>query len=82
MGKDRLTASLYLDSRKAFDAVNHGRLLSKLELYGIKSKFVWFQNDMSPLSTSIPASTVLRLVSHKVQFWDLCYSLFSSVIYI
>ena len=68
-------ASLHLDSRKAFDEVNHGRLFSQLELYGIKSKFVWFQNDMSALSTPIPVRTVLRLVSHKVQFGTsaICY---------
>ena len=44
MEKGHLTGSLYLDLRKAFDTVNHGRLLSKLELYGIKSKeLLWFE---------------------------------------
>ena len=45
MDKGQLTGSLYLDLRKTFDTVNHGRLLSKLELYGVKSKeLLWFQS--------------------------------------
>ena len=45
MDKGQLTGSLCLDLRKASDTVNHGRLLSKLELYGIKSKELsWFQS--------------------------------------
>jgi len=38
MDKGQLTGSLYLDLRKALDTVNRGRLLSMLELYGIRSK--------------------------------------------
>ena len=45
MDKGKLTGSLYLDLRKAFDTVNHGKLLSKLELYGVKgTKLLWFRN--------------------------------------
>ena len=45
MDKGKLTGSLYLDLRKAFDTVNHGKLLSKLELYGIKgTELLWFRN--------------------------------------
>ena len=38
MDKGHLTGSLYIDLRKAFDTVNHGRLLAKLQLYGIEEQ--------------------------------------------
>ena len=45
MGKGQLKSSLELDLRKAFDTENHGRLQSKLELYGMKRKqLLWFQS--------------------------------------
>ena len=45
MDKGQLTGSLYLDLRKAFDTVNHGKLLTKLELYGFKStELLWLRN--------------------------------------
>ena len=37
--------ALFTDLRKVFDAVDHARLLSKLPLYGIKSKkLCWFKS--------------------------------------
>ena len=38
MDKGHLTGSLYIELRKAFDIVNHGRLLAKLQLYGIEEQ--------------------------------------------
>ena len=43
--KGHLTASLYIDLRKAFDTVNHGRLLAKLQLYGIEEQeLLWLES--------------------------------------
>ena len=94
MEKGHLTGSLYLDLRKAFDTVIHGRLLSKLELYGIKSKeLLWFEthlfghsldlvdNKVFALSTPIPATSILHVVSLKAPFWDLSYLLSTSMIW-
>ena len=54
MDKGQPTGSLYLDLRKAFDTANYGRLLSKLELYGIKSKeLLWFQGYLFSRQQSI-----------------------------
>ena len=36
--KRKYTGAVFIDLRKAFDMVDHGRLLSKLSWYGIKSK--------------------------------------------
>ena len=63
MGKGQLKASLYLDLRKAFDIVMHGRLLSKLELYEIKvRKYYGFKAiylvDIKDLPSSILQQTV------------------------
>ena len=35
MNRKNVTGALYIDLRKAFDTVNHSRLLSKLPYYGI-----------------------------------------------
>ena len=45
MDKGHLTGSLYIDLRKAFDTVNHGRLLAKLQLYGIEEQeLLWLES--------------------------------------
>ena len=54
MDKGQLTVSLNLDLRKAFDTVNHGRLLSKLELSRIKSKeLLWLQSYLFSRQQSV-----------------------------
>jgi len=36
--------AMFLDYRKAFDTVPHGRLISKLRGYGVKGKFLkWIE---------------------------------------
>ena len=37
MDKGLMTGAIYIGLRKAFDTVNHVRLLSKLSIYGIKN---------------------------------------------
>ena len=46
-GMDRglLTGAVFVDLRKAYDTVDHSRVLSKLTLYGINHKELkWFEN--------------------------------------
>ena len=45
MDRGHLTGSLYIDLRKAFDTVNHGRLLAKLQLYGIEEQELLWQES-------------------------------------
>ena len=43
MDKGLMTGAVFIDLRKAFDTVDHARLLSKLPIYGMKNKeLYWF----------------------------------------
>ncbi len=45
MDKGELTGAVYIDLRKAFDMIDHGRLLSKLPCYGIRGReLIWLEN--------------------------------------
>ena len=45
MDNGLMTGAVFIDLRKAFDTVDYARLLSKLPIYGIKSKeLCWFEN--------------------------------------
>ena len=45
MDKGKYCGAVFIDFNKAFDTVDHGRLLSKLPYYGIKDKeLTWFEN--------------------------------------
>ena len=49
-----LTGVLFLDLKKAFDTVDHGTLLSKLETYGItENEQSWFKSYLSDRSQSV-----------------------------
>ena len=45
MDKGEYCGAVFIDLNKAFDTVDHGRLLSKLPFYGIKDKqLTWFED--------------------------------------
>ena len=45
MDKGLMTGTIFIDLRKAFDTVDHARLLSKLTIYGIRNeKLMWFED--------------------------------------
>ena len=45
MDEGLMTGAIYIDLRKAFDTVDHARLLSKLSIYGIKNEELkWFED--------------------------------------
>ena len=48
MDNDELTGLVFIDFRKAFDVIDHQRLLKKLSIYGVCSSFVaWFKSYLS-----------------------------------
>ena len=45
MDKGQMSGAVFIDLRKAYDTVNHARLLSKLPMYGLKNKELsWFES--------------------------------------
>ena len=45
MHKGLTTGAVFLDLRKAFDTVDHSRIISKLPLYGIRDKeLAWVES--------------------------------------
>ena len=48
MDQGLLTGAIFLDSRKAFDVVNHDLLVAKLQMYGCSSSaLLWFKSSLS-----------------------------------
>ena len=48
LDKNRFGCDIFIDLQKAFDTVNHGILLKKLENYGIRGTALnWFQSYLS-----------------------------------
>ena len=76
--------SVLLDLRKAFDTVNHERLLMKLEIYGIRgTALAWFESYLNNRYQCVQINktrSAFQLVMSGVpqgSIWDHCYSLFS-----
>jgi len=83
--KRKLTAALLLDLSAAFDVLDHGILLEKLELYGLSgSSITWFksyledryQHVMVESSLSNPLSVGSQGVPEGSLFCQLCFLLF------
>ena len=56
----RVTASIFLDLKKAFDTVNHDLLISKLKSYGINGNALkWFHSYLSNRSQAVNINSTL-----------------------
>ena len=79
----KVTASIFIDLKKAFDTVSHEMLIKKLNSYGIRdSALHWFKSYLSDRTQTVniiqlfQASRVLILVSLRGQYCDLYCLLF------
>ena len=75
MDKGLMTGAVFVDLRKAFDTVDHARLLSKLTIYGIRNEeLLWFEDYLfrtqfvafdgieslvQPISRGVPQGLIL-----------------------
>ena len=80
---------MYLDLKKAFDIVDTGILLSKLEMYGIRNNELrWFHNYLTGRSHVVSANGAISdsrdidVASPRDRFLDHYYSLFLLIIII
>ena len=90
LNENKVTFSLFLDLKKAFDSVNHPILLKKLYHYGYRGPvFNLLQSYLSRLTEESALWLKEKLLSyavstteyHKVLFWDHCYFYCTSMTY-
>ena len=77
MDDGEYTGAVFVDLKKAFDTVDHGRLLSKLPSYGIKGKELsWFEsylfdrNSLYLWKIPLQKGNLLYAVCHRDQYLD------------
>ncbi|KAG8271768.1 hypothetical protein J6590_056244 [Homalodisca vitripennis] len=72
------TMSVFLDLSKAFDCVNHGTLLDKLESHGIRGSFLTYRSEVVQISNN--SSKQIELVTKTLRdsylfLWFSCFTL-------
>ena len=64
LNEGQTTIAVYIDLRKAFDTVNHGILLKKMKLLGIKGRnYNWIENYLRDRSQCTVANNISSLTS-------------------
>ena len=69
MDKRQLTGALFMDFRKAFNIVNHARLLHKLPFYGIlDNELSWLSNYLFNRSHCCHIYTIYKFINKIIFF--------------
>ena len=89
MDNKKLTASVFLDMSKAFDSLNHDLLIKKLRHIGLSSQVIlWFQSIFhSDIREYVSIQACLTFYPSRLEYqkdpsWDLCFSVFTLMIFL
>ena len=88
LDEDKFACGVFIDFQKAFDTVDHGILLSKLNRYVLRgASYQWFKSYVTGKqeknTTIAHLKSDLRSINcgyHKVQCWDQYYFYFELMI--